>query len=193
MRRPCPAMRPPGGTGWKNRLLLRIRCGRASSVWLPLFVAGTFAFASAALAQPPVIFLVRHAERAAISGHVPFDTGLSPEGRARAEALAQALKDAQITAIFTTEYKRTKETAAPIAKSLGIRPEVIPGDDLRSLLAKLKVAQGNVLVVGHSNTLPQIISALGISSRVVVAESDYDNLFLVVLGKEPKLIRLHYR
>ena len=187
-----PSDASPGGTGWKNRLLLRIRYGRASSVWL-LFVAGTFAFASAASGPPPVIFLVRHAERAAISGHVPSDTGLSPEGRTRAEALARALKDAQITAIYTTEYKRTKETAAPLAQSLGIRPEVIPGDDLRSLVAKLKVAHGNVLVVGHSNTLPQIISALGISSRVVVAESDYDNLFLVVLGKEPKLIRLHYR
>ncbi len=183
----------PGGTGWKTRLLLRIRYGRASSVWLPLFVAGTFAFASDALAQPPVIFLVRHAERAAISGHVPSDTGLSPEGRARAEALAQALKDAQIAAIYTTEYKRSNETAAPLAQSLGIRPEVIPGDDLRSLVAKLKAAQGNVLVVGHSNTLPQIISALGISSRVTVAESDYDNLFVVVCSPKPRLIHLHYR
>ncbi len=94
--------------------------------------------------------------------------------------MAETLKDAQITAIFTTEYKRTKETAAPLAKSLGIRPEVIPGDDLRLLVVKLKAARGNVLVVGHSNTLPQIINALGISSRVTVAESDYDNLFVVV-------------
>ena len=149
--------------------------------------------ANAAMAQPPVIFLVRHAERAAISGHVPSDTGLSAAGRRRAEALSATLKDAQITAIYTTGYKRTKETAAPLAQSLGIRPEVIPADDIRSLLGNLKAARGNVLVVGHSNTLPQIISALGISSRVTVAESDYDNLFLVVLGKEPKLIRLHYR
>ncbi len=133
MRRPCPAMRPPGGTGWKTRLLLRIRYGRASSVWLPLFVAGTFALASAALAQPPVIFLVRHAERAAISGHVPSDTGLSSEGRARAEALAQALKDAQITAIYTTEYKRTKRNrraARPVVRhpagsDPGRRPQVV--------------------------------------------------------------------
>jgi broad specificity phosphatase PhoE len=140
-----------------------------------------------------VIFLVRHAERAAISGHVPSDTGLSEIGRARAEALAQALRDAQISAIYTSEYKRTQETAAPLARSLGIRPEVIPGDDVRSLVEKLKASRGNVLVVGHSNTLPQIISALGISSRVTVAESDYDNLFLVLRTPEPRLLRLHYR
>jgi broad specificity phosphatase PhoE len=150
-------------------------------------------FATVAAAQSPVIFLVRHAERAAISGHVPSDTGLSETGRARAEALAHALKDAQITAIYTTEYKRTKETAAPLAQSLGIRPEVISGDDVRSLVNKLKGSRGNVLVVGHSNTLPQIISALGISSRVTVAESDYGNLFVVSLTPEPRLTRLHYR
>ena len=152
-----------------------------------------FFLATSATAQPPVIFLVRHAERAAISSHVPSDTGLSEAGRKRAEALARVLKDAQITAVYTTEYKRTRETAAPVAQSLGIQPEVIPGDDLKGLTAKLKASSGNVLVVGHSNTLPQIISALGVSSRVTVAESDYDNLFLVVLERPPRLIHLHYR
>ena len=161
---------------------------------LRLFVCLLACFLAArAAAQRPVIFLVRHAERAAISGHVPSDTGLSAAGHERAEALARALKNAQITAIYTTEYERTRETAAPVALSLGIRPEVIPGDDLRALVAKLKASPGNVLVVGHSNTLPQIISALGVSSRVTVAESDYDNLFLVVLEQPPQLIHLHYR
>ena len=174
--------------------LLYPRQFRAPRLWPLLFASVfTFAIATTAMAAPPVIFLVRHAERAAISGHVPSDTGLSAAGRKRAEDLAKTLKDAQITAIYTTEYKRTRETAAPLAQSLGIRPEVIPGGDLRSLVAKLKAAHGDVLVVGHSNTLPQIISALGISSRVALAESDYDNLFLVALGKKPKLIRLHYR
>ena len=152
-----------------------------------------FFCAASATAQLPVIFLLRHAERAAISGKVPSDTGLSPAGRERAEAWARVLQDAQITAVYTTEYRRTRETAAPVAQALGIQPEIIPGDDLRGLIAKLKASSGNVLVVGHSNTLPQIISALGVSSRVTVAESDYDNLFLVVLEQPPQLIRLHYR
>ena len=146
-----------------------------------------------AAAEPHAIFLVRHAERAAISGRVPSDTGLSPAGQARAASLATALRDAKVTAIYTTQYKRTGETAAPFAQSSGIRPEVVPADDLRSLVAKIRAARGNVLVIGHSNTLPQIINALGVSSRVTVAESDYDNLFLVILEQPPRLIRLHYR
>jgi broad specificity phosphatase PhoE len=151
------------------------------------------AIPATAVADSPTIFLVRHAERAAASGRVPSDTGLSEIGRGRAHRLAEALKDAKITAIYTTEYKRTQETAAPLAQLLGIQPEVIFADDLRSLIAKLKASRGNVLVVGHSNTLPQIISTLGVSSRVTVAESDYDNLFLVVRAPEPRLIHLHYR
>ena len=165
-----------------------------SVIALRLFVCLLALFlAASAAAQSPVIFLVRHAERAAISGNVPSDTGLSAAGRKRAEALARVLADAQITAVYTTEYKRTKETAAPVAQSLGIQPEVIPGDDLRGLTAKLKASLGNVLVVGHSNTLPQIINALGVSSRITIAESDYDNLFLVLLERPPRLIHLHYR
>ncbi len=166
--------------------------GHRSKWWLFL-VVNAFAFASASQAQPPVIFLVRHAERAAVSGHVPSDTGLSREGKERAEDLARALKDAQITAIYTTEYKRTRETAEPLAQSLGIRPEIVQSDDFRTLIAKLKALRGNALVVGHSNTLPQIINELGVTSRVTVAETEHDNLFMVVLDQPPRLIHLHYR
>jgi phosphohistidine phosphatase SixA len=165
--------------------------GQKSKLLLPLVCA--FALASVARAQPPVIFLVRHAERAAISGHVPSDTGLSREGKARAADLAQALRDAQITAIYTSEFKRTKETAEPLAQSLGIRPEVVQSDDFRTLIAKLRALRGNALVVGHSNTLPQIINALGVASRVTVAETEHDNLFVVILDRSPRLIHLRYR
>ena len=165
---------------------------RGCRPWLLLLVSA-FACACTAMAQPPVFFLVRHAERATISGRIPSDTGLSAAGKARAMALAQELKDAKITAIYTTEYKRTRETAMPLARLAGIRPEVVPADDLRALTGKLKRASGNVLVVGHSNTLPQIINALGVRPRVTVSESDYDNLFLVVGSPRRHLIKLHYR
>ena len=66
----------------------------------------------------PTIFLVRHAERATTRGRIPSDTGLSTTGKVRAQDLAQELKDAKITAIYTTEYERTKETAIPLASSL---------------------------------------------------------------------------
>src|SRR5215475_15494684 len=79
---------------------------------LPVLVlASVLAFATPASAQPNAIFLARHAERAATSGHVPSDTGLSQAGHERAQHLAQELRDAQISMIFTSEYKRTQETA----------------------------------------------------------------------------------
>jgi len=157
-----------------------------------LFNLSACLLARNAFAQP-TIFLVRHAERATTSGRIPSDTGLSTTGKVRAQDLAQELKDAKITAIYTTEYERTRETATPLAGLLGIKPEVVAADDLRALTAKLRAARGNVLVIGHSNTLPQIINALGVATRVSIAESDYGNLFIVVPEREPHLIHLHYR
>ncbi len=166
------------------------RMTRSCTLWLLcLFVSLT----SVRAAEPPIIFLVRHAERAATSGRVPSDTGLSPAGVKRAESLAKALRDAGITAIYTSEYRRTKETAGPLAKSLGVTAEVIPAGDQRLLLQRLKASRGNALVIGHSNTLPEIIHVLGVRSPIQITEADYDNLFLVVLEAEPRLLRLHYR
>ena len=150
-------------------------------------------FAASAFAGPRTIYLVRHAERGATTGPSATDTHLSATGRARAERLAAALKDAKITGIYTTEYKRTQETAAPLVHSLGIQPEVISAGETSRLVARLKVSRGNVLVVGHSNTLPLIINLLGVSSPVTIAESEFDNLFVVVLDPTPHLIHRQYR
>jgi probable phosphoglycerate mutase len=142
---------------------------------------------STAAAQT-TIFLVRHAEKG-----TGDDPALTKVGRARAESLASMLKDAGITAIYTSEVKRTQQTAAPTAKALHVEPAIIPADDRAALVAKLRSSSGNVLVVGHSNTVPQIIKALGITTPVTIADNDFDNLFLVVLEEKPRLIRLHYR
>jgi phosphohistidine phosphatase SixA len=166
---------------------------RGPTSFLFALLLSAFAPPHCALGQPPIIFLVRHAERATISERLAPDPGLSKAGRARAQRLAQELKDAKITAIYTTEYWRTRETAAPLAHSLGITPEIVPADDRRQLTAKLKATSGNVLVVGHSNTIPRIIAALGIRERTSIPESDYDNLFLVIRRAPPELIHLHYR
>jgi broad specificity phosphatase PhoE len=121
------------------------------------------------------------------------DPGLSETGRARAESLAAALKDAGITAIFVTEYRRTRDTAAPLAKLLGIEPQKLPAKDTAGLIERLKAATGRVLVVGHSNTVPDVVKGLGVTTPVTVGEADYDNLFVVTLGARPSLLRLHYR
>ena len=146
------------------------------------------ALLSTATAQS-TIFVVRHAEKA----DATKDPDLSEAGRARAEALAKALRDANITAIYVTEFKRTQQTAAPLAKALGITVTVLPAQDSAALIAKLRALNGNALVVGHGDTIPNLIKALGVSEPINIAENDYDNLFVLVLHEKPQLIRLHYR
>jgi broad specificity phosphatase PhoE len=135
------------------------------------------------------VFIVRHAEKADNSK----DAELSEAGRARAEALANMLKDSKISVVYTTEFKRTEQTAAPVAKALGLTVTTLPSENQTALVAKLRTSTGNSLVVGHGNTIPDIIKALGISELVKISDSDYDNLLVVVLGEKPYLIRLHYR
>ena len=146
------------------------------------------AFLSTATAQSTT-FIVRHAEKA----DATKDPDLSEVGRARAEALAKMLKDANITAIYATEFKRTQQTATPLAKALSITITTLPAKDNAALIAKLRTSTGNALVVGHGDTIPDLIKALGMSDPINVAENDYDNLFAVVLDQKPHLIRLHYR
>jgi phosphohistidine phosphatase SixA len=142
------------------------------------------------------VFLVRHAERADTANGGPAmmgsDPSLSEAGRARAAGLATALKDAGITTIFVTEYKRTQETAAPLAKALGLTPVVVKANDRAGLLSQVRSAKGHVLVVGHSNTVPDAINALGVAATITIADAEYDNLF-VVLPHGAQLVRLRYR
>ena len=103
------------------------------------------------------------------------------------------LKDSKISVIYATEFKRTQQTAAPLTKALGMTITSLPAANQAALVAQLRTSTGNSLVVGHGNTIPEIIKALGISEPVSISETDYDNLFVVVLGEKPYLIRLHYR
>ena len=150
----------------------------------------------AAPAAAQTIFIVRHAERAdAGTGGattMAADPDLSEAGKARAEALVSLLKDARITAIYTTQYKRTRQTAEPLAKAIGVPVTEVPAADTAGLIAKLK-AGGNALVVGHSNTVGRVIEQLGATDAVKLADEDYDNLFVLVRGEKPTLIRLHFR
>src|SRR4029453_3428323 len=137
----------------------------------------------------PVIFIVRHAEKATTGGN---DPDLSLEGQKRADALAHILKDSHITFVFVTEFKRTKETAAPTATAARVSPTVVRANDIGALVAKLRGLNGNALVVGHGNTIPDLLKALGIATLVTIPDDDYDEIFAVFVGNEPQLLRLHY-
>ena len=156
---------------------------KALALFLLLFVS-----VSKASAQP-VVVIVRHAEKATNAGK---DPDLSLAGRARADGLARILKDSDITAIFTSEFKRTQETAAPTATSVHVAPIVVAAKDTAALVAKLHQLNGNALVVGHGDTIPNIIKALGIKSPISIPDEDYSELLIVTLSDKPQLLRLHY-
>jgi len=152
-----------------------------------LFLLLSGLLVSGAVAQS-TIFIVRHAEK--VDGSL--DPNLSVPGQKRAKRLANVLKDAGISKIFVTEFKRTQQTAAPLATTLNLTPNIIPAQNSPLLITRLRASSGNVLVVGHSNTIPQVIAGLGITTPIQIGENDYDNLFVLVRRGTPHLIRLHY-
>ena len=107
------------------------------------------------------IILVRHAEPLSGGG----DPGLNASGQQRADALREVARRSRISAIYTRDQRRTQETAAPLATALGITPRVFAvGNDVQqhanAIATDIKSTRvgRTVLVVGHSNTVPAIMS-----------------------------------
>lgn len=131
---------------------------------------------------PAMVVLVRHADRAAAPAD---DPPLSAAGTKRAQDLATALHDAGVTAIVTTQLRRTRDTAAPLAAKLGLMPEVVPTQSATA--EHIKAVQeavrrhipGVVLVVGHSDTVHLLIAAFGGPQMRTICVSVYDNLFVL--------------
>ena len=150
-----------------------------------------FCGAHAAFAQE-VVYVVRHAERADQSA----DSPLSAAGTARARKLAEMLKDAGITHVYTTDRKRTIDTAAPLAAAIHVGAQQLPAAETLALAARLAALgpHDRALVVGHSNTVPDLIRALHSNTPVTISDEEYDNLFIVVPQKNapPTLLRLKY-
>jgi broad specificity phosphatase PhoE len=153
------------------------------------------AFLTVLLAPLPLcaqvtVILTRHAEKAATP---PQDPPLSSAGEKRANLLASMLADAGVVAIYVTEYQRTQQTAAPLAARDYLKPIVIPAADTESLVKTVRARQtGVVVIVGHANTLPAIIAALG-GPAVQIADNEYDNLFVLTLdGSKSSLLQLRF-
>jgi broad specificity phosphatase PhoE len=155
-----------------------------------------------------MVFLVRHAEK---STQPANDPALTPEGQARARALAEVLAHAGVSAVITTQFARTKLTAAPLAEQLKITPEVVavpagaPGNPqaqadaarqhIASTVAAIRKHAGSaVLVVGHSNTIPEIVAALGGPAMPDLCDGDYDQLFVLEMpvSGPPRLVRARF-
>ena len=126
-----------------------------------------------AVAEPSAIYLVRHGEKASV-GH---DPALTPQGRLRAQNIAAILHRTGIQAIFSTPTARTLQTAQPLAQQLGLPIERYDPATQKALVDKVNALRGAVLVVGHSNTLPELVRLFGGAPGADIGDDEYDRLY----------------
>lgn len=137
-----------------------------------------------------MVFLVRHAERADDAGTDPAmamhpvpqdDPSLSAAGRERAMVLARMLRDVKLTRIYTTDYRRTRETVAPTSEATGLAVAIYDASDPEGFASQLRMTPGRYLVVGHSNTTPALVEALGGDPGEPIGSLEYDRLYILTL------------
>ena len=166
--RPTPAMLRP------MRIALLLACSLIAGCAMPVRDADKAA---------TTFFIVRHAEKVDASR----DPDLSAAGHARAQALAKRLDGQALVAIYATEFKRTGQTVAPTAAAHAIAiTSYAAAQPATEFAAQLKAAHpsGNVLIAGHSNTVPGIVAALCACSTAPMPDHEYDRLSIVTLDAD---------
>ena len=136
---------------------------------------------SASEHEPLLVFLVRHGEKVDASE----DPELSAAGRNRATALARILRSAEVEYVHSSDFIRTRDTAAPTAIAHGLEVELYDPRDLPTLAETLRRTGGRHLVVGHSTTTPPMVELLGgKSSSAINEEGEFDRLYIVTIGRD---------
>ena len=138
--------------------------------------------------------LVRHAEKA---NDGTGDPALSPGGAARSEKLSSLFSETKVGAVYSTNYKRTRNTVAPLAEAKGIEIRTYEPTNMADIDKMLKDHAGETIIVaGHSNTIPGIANhLLGRKEFRGFDESDYGNILIVTVIDNPRaasVTRLRY-
>lgn len=143
----------------------------ALGLLLALFAAPS----SAAVCEPATVYLVRHAEKAASTSDP--DAVLSEPGQATAQSLVAWFAQRPLDLVYATHLRRTQQTAMPVAKAKDLELHVLPADDTAGLIRRVFAACGkHVLVVGHSNTVPEIAKAFG-AQPFEIEESEFGTVW----------------
>lgn len=157
------------------------------------FILLVFVSAASSAQTVTTFILVRHAEKGTDD---PRDPDLSDAGKQRAQVLANLLKETKVDAIYSTPYKRTKNTVGPLAQAKNVEVGSM-GVKMEEVDAILKKHEGGTIVIaGHSNTIPGVANYLtGTQDYKNFDDSDYDNLLIVTViekGKNTKVVWLSY-
>jgi broad specificity phosphatase PhoE len=141
--------------------------------------------AVAAGAEPTGYYVMRHLQK--VAGD---DPGLSAEGSREAERLAGWFVRERPTAIYVSTTRRARETAAPLAARFGLTPHEYDPRDTPGLIARVKAEHGIVLIVGHSNTVPDLVERLGGARPAALAETDFGGIWRVGSDGRTEMKRL---
>lgn len=131
--------------------------------------------------SPKTIYIVRHAEKQLVGN----DPELAYVGGVRALKLSQILEKEDIKHVFSTDYIRTRNTAKPTADKAGIKIEIYDPKNQDALVEELRKREGNILVVGHSNTVSQLANYfVGDGEKFTdLTDLEYDFIYVVTLDK----------
>ena len=146
-----------------------------------IFITVPVSFADNSIKKEREIYLVRHAEKLVTTDKNPE---LTKAGVIRAKQLAEFLVDKNISKIFSTDYKRTIQTAAPLAKQLNLKIHSYDPRQLKTFSEAALKESGNLLIVGHSNTTPMLVHLLGGNAHGAIDESEYDRLYKLTTSND---------
>lgn len=174
----------------------RSRVG-AALLGAALFTLGAAAPLRAQADGPSLVVLVRHGEKAPEPAADPV---LSAAGQERAQALLDAMAGTQPTAVIVSATTRTASTAAPLAAKFGITPRTISlgggtAAHVQAVADAVRASRGVVVVVGHSNTIPAIVKALGGPALPDLCDASYATMFVMQPardGKPAQVVRTAY-
>jgi broad specificity phosphatase PhoE len=142
-----------------------------------------------------IIILVRHAEKMVVPPENK-DPDLAPTGVARAQELARIFGDSGIGAIYVTQYKRTQQTAKPLADKLGIAVTQVDAKKTPDVVKQIRTHNSGqvIFIAGHNNTVPEMIAALGGPKLPIIPEEEFDNLYILTVQADgsAKLIKMRY-
>ncbi|MCJ8267786.1 MAG: histidine phosphatase family protein [Psychrosphaera sp.] len=149
----------------------------------------TLLFGSFHVLAQSEIYLFRHAEK---QKDGTKDPALTEQGHQRAKWLSHWFKNKKVTAIYSSDYQRTLQTVAIIAKTTGVEIQLYNPGKLEELIKLLKQKDGFYVVAGHSNTIPDTVQLLGGEPGKKIDDEEYDRLYQLTI-KDGKVVTKRHK